>query len=606
MPVAEAQEFALVRDFAVIMTVAGGAILLFRRLNQPPILGYLIAGVLVGPFTLPLIGLQAPVTNADSIRLLADLGLVLLLFAVGLEFGWQRIRQMGLRVILIGAIEITFMVALGYEAGILLGWTATEAFFLGAALSISSSAIIVKMLRDTGQLFKPHGRLIIGILVVEDFAAVILLSILSAVGTSGAASIGDIGSLSGKLALFLLSSLVLGALFAPRLYNFVAQLRSQETLLIVSLALCFGLALVADHLGISAAAGAFLIGTVLGDTDHSEDLVRTMSPVRDIFAALFFVSIGMLIDPALIARFIVPALIVASVFVVGKIVADTVGTFMAGHEGKTSLRVGMGMTQSGEFSLAMVKVGVDHAAVGPFLYPVVAVTTALTALAYPVVSASSDALASLLEKRSPRLLAQYVGTLSGWLVSMRTVFNLSGEVAQHVRHSGRVIVVNFGVVVVLLALGTFALAYTPELAAFVRLREGVIGLVISGVVIALCVPPAVFIWRAVQTMTDDLSGAILGRGLTTFRVWGKANLHSVLRDSILIVMVVLLLIWSLPFVSGLIQLGAFTAPIPVLLLAGAMALTWRTVFKIHSTLEATFRRTFLGEAERDAETGAGD
>jgi CPA2 family monovalent cation:H+ antiporter-2 len=509
-------------------------------------------------------------------------------------------------VILIGAIEITFMVALGYEVGLLLGWTATEAFFLGAALSISSSAIIVKMLRDTGQMFKPHGRLIIGILVVEDFAAVILLSILSAVGTSGAASIGDIGSLSGKLALFLLSSLVLGALFAPRLYNFVARLRSQETLLIVSLALCFGLALVADHLGISAAAGAFLIGTVLGDTDHSEDLVRTMSPVRDIFAALFFVSIGMLIDPALIARFIVPALVVASVFVVGKIVADTVGTFMTGHEGRTSLRVGMGMTQSGEFSLAMVKVGVDHAAIGPFLYPVVAVTTALTALVYPFVSASSDALASVLEKRSPRLLAQYVGTLSGWLVSMRTVFNLTGEVAQHVRHSGRVIVVNFGVVVVLLALGTFALAYTPELAAFVRLREGIIGLVISGVVIALCVPPAVFIWRAVQTMTDDLSGAILGRGLTTFRVWGRANLHSVLRDSILIVMVVLLLIWSLPFVSGLIQLGAFAAPIPVLLLAGAMALTWRTVFKIHGTLEATFRRTFLGEAERDAETGAGD
>jgi CPA2 family monovalent cation:H+ antiporter-2 len=185
MPGAEAQEFALVRDFAVIMTVAGAAILLFRKLKQPPILGYLIAGVVVGPFTLPLLGLQAPVTNADSIRLLADLGLVLLLFAVGLEFGWQRIRQMGLRVILIGAIEITFMVALGYEIGILLGWTATEAFFLGAALSISSSAIIVKMLRDTGQMFKPHGRLIIGILVVEDFAAVVLLSILSAVGTTG-------------------------------------------------------------------------------------------------------------------------------------------------------------------------------------------------------------------------------------------------------------------------------------------------------------------------------------------------------------------------------------------------------------------------------------
>ena len=208
MPGVEAQEYALVRDFAIIMTVAGGAILLFRKLNQPPILGYLIAGVLVGPFTLPLIGLPSPVANVDSIRLLADLGLVLFLFAIGLEFGWQRIRQMGLRVVLIGAIEITFMVALGYEIGILMGWTATEAFFLGAALSISSSAIIVKMLRDTGQMFRPHGRLIIGILVVEDFAAVILLSVLSAVGTTGATSIADVGLLSGKLVLFLLSCLV--------------------------------------------------------------------------------------------------------------------------------------------------------------------------------------------------------------------------------------------------------------------------------------------------------------------------------------------------------------------------------------------------------------
>ena len=603
MPGVEAQEYALVRDFAIIMTVAGGAILLFRKLNQPPILGYLIAGVLVGPFTLPLIGLPSPVANVDSIRLLADLGLVLFLFAIGLEFGWQRIRQMGLRVVLIGAIEITFMVALGYEIGILMGWTATEAFFLGAALSISSSAIIVKMLRDTGQMFRPHGRLIIGILVVEDFAAVILLSVLSAVGTTGATSIADVGLLSGKLVLFLLSCLVLGALFAPRLYGFVVRLKSQETLLIVSLALCFGLALVADRLGVSAAAGAFLVGTVLGDTDHSEELVRTMSPVRDIFAALFFVSIGMLIDPALIGRFIVPALIVASVFVVGKIVADTVGTFMTGHEGRTSLKVGTGMTQSGEFSLAMVKVGVDHAVVGPFLYPVIAVTTALTAIVYPLISASSDAMASFLERRSPRLMAQYVGALSGWLVSMRTIFNLSGDVAQQVRQSGRVIVANFGVIVVLLALGTFTLAYIEELATLARLREGIIGLVISGVVIVLCVPPAVFVWRAVQAMTDALSGAILGRGLTTFRVWGKTDLHSVLRDSILMALVVLLLIWSLPFVSGLIRLGAFAAPLPVLILVGMLALTWRIIFKIHGTLEDTFRRTFLGEDEADTRVG---
>ena len=201
------EESRLVQDFAVIMAAAGVALVLFRRFGQPPILGYLLAGLLVGPLTLPLLGLQSPVGNIESIRLLADLGLVLLLFAVGLEFGWQRIRQMGLTVIFIGVIEVTFMVALGYQVGIMLGWSATEAIFLGAALSISSSAIIVKVLRDSGMLFRSEGRLIVGILIIEDFAAVILLSVLAGVATTGAATVSDVGSLFGKLGLFLLSAL---------------------------------------------------------------------------------------------------------------------------------------------------------------------------------------------------------------------------------------------------------------------------------------------------------------------------------------------------------------------------------------------------------------
>lgn len=301
------EEFSLLRDFAIIMAVAGGALVLFRRLGQPPILGYLLAGLIVGPFTLP----APPVQNTETVRLLADLGLVLLLFALGVEFGWERIRQIGLRVIFIGAFEITLMIAVGYEVGRLLGWSATEAIFLGSALSISSSAVLAKVLRDTGRLQTVPGRLIVGILVVEDFAAVVLLAILSAVATTGTATLGDIGFLVGKLALFALAALTLGGLFAPRVMGFVAQFRSQETMLIASLALCFGLALVGQGLGISAAAGAFLIGTVLGDTEQSEEITRIMSPVRDMFAAIFFVSIGMLVDLSTVGEFIVPALIIS-------------------------------------------------------------------------------------------------------------------------------------------------------------------------------------------------------------------------------------------------------------------------------------------------------
>ena len=317
------EDATLVRDFATIMAVAGIAIVIFQWLKQPPVLGYLLAGLIVGPYTLPLLNLPTPVTDTDSIHLMAELGFIMLLFAIGLEFGWRRIREMGLRVILIGTIEIFFMIALGYEVAILLGWSTTEAIFLGAALSISSSAIIIKVLRDTGLLNERHGALIVGVLVVEDFAAVILLSVLSGVATSGTANLGEVLTLMVRLGLFFVCALFIGALIAPRIIRFVARFKSREVMLVVSLAMCFGLALVGQQLHISAAVGAFIIGTVLGDTEYSDVLNNTIAPVRDIFSAIFFISIGMLIELSVLGQFIVPALIVAGVFMVGKIVAAT-------------------------------------------------------------------------------------------------------------------------------------------------------------------------------------------------------------------------------------------------------------------------------------------
>lgn len=595
--IAQAGEFTLVRDFAIIMAVAGVAIILFRRLKQPPVLGYLIAGLIVGPFTLPLLGIQAPISNIESIRLLADLGLVLLLFALGLDFGWHRIRQMGLRIILIGTIEIIFMIALGYEIATVLGWSTTEAIFLGGALSISSSAIIVKVLRDRGMLMTSQGQLIVGILLVEDFAAVLLLSVLSGVAITGTASMGDVFSLMGKLSVFFVSAIFLGGLLAPRLINFVARFQSKETLLIVSLALCFGLGLVAERLGISAAAGAFIIGTVLGDSEHTEELKQTMAPVRDIFAALFFVSIGMLIDLGLAREFIWPALIVSTVFLVGKIVADTIATFIAGHDGTTSLNVGVGMPQMGEFSLAMTKVGADHGVVSAFLYPIIAVATALTSFVYPLVSRCGRPVAGFLSKNSPSLLIEYVDNLSRSLISMRTAFTLQGQVASDIRRAGRVIMLNFGVIIVLIGIGTFALTFATELAAIAGIGESMLGLAVGGFVVVLCMPPSVFIWRSLQRMTDELSAAIIRREAVTVSLWGRADLHDVVRDSILAAMAVLLAIWSLPFISKLVLMGSFSAPIPVMLLVGLAALLWRVAFKIHGRLIKAFSKTFLGESD---------
>ena len=592
------EEF-LLQDFAVIMTVAGVALVLFRFVNQPPALGYLVAGILVGPFTLPLVGIASPIHSYETIKTLAELGLSILLFAIGLEFGWRRIRRLGLPILVMGVIEISFMIALGYQLGRLLGWTGVESVFLGAAVCISSSAIILKMLRDTGALFSTHGRLIVGLLVVQDFAAVILLSILSGVPSADASRFSDIWPLLGKLLLFLMSVLILGGVLAPRLIRRVGRFHSPEMLLVVGLALCFGLALVADSLGLSAAAGAFIIGAVLGDADYSEDLVRNMAPVRDVFAALFFVSIGMLIDISQAGVFILPALIVTLVFIFGKTFIDTVATLLAGHIGNTPARVGFGMPQMGEFSLAMVKEGSDHGAVGTFMYPVMAISVALTALVYPIIFRSADRFTELLSSLSPLFVKRSVFLASNWMESARVAFNLADSVGDQIRDSAKVIVANSGVVVVLIAVGTFALSYAQPLSGLLGLGESFIGLAVTILVVVFSVPPGIFIWRALRRMIDTVADVLLGEGYFFGAAWAL-TLRAILRDAFLFALIVLLAVFSIPFLSGLLSLGSFVAPIPILIFIAIVAGAWRLVFRLHRSMENAFRFAFLDTSDEES------
>ena len=450
------------------------------------------------------------------------------------------------------------------------------------------------MLRDTGNLLATQGRLIVGILVVEDFAAVILLTVLSGVATTGATSTAEVGMLILKLAIFTVCALVFGAIFAPKLVRLANQFRSDETLLVASLALCFGLALAGQVLGLSAAAGAFLIGTVLGDTDSSTEIDRIVRPVRDMFAAIFFVSIGMLMDLSQFMDFIIPALIVSAVFIAGKVLADTVGTILSGHSGRTALRVGMGMPQVGEFSLAMTKVGVEQGAVGAFLNPIITLATGLTALLYPFIFRSADGLADLLERHSPQLMKRYGENLILSLVTLRQAFRFHSPHAQRVQHSVRLILLNLGIIVVMIAIATGILQFSGQLSALFHLKEGLLGLIIGGLVLALCVPPAVAIWRSLRILSDDIAEYVLSSRAIASANWGGPNLPKLLRDSILILIFILPAIWAIPLLSRLLSLGGLSAPVAILVLLGATAGTILAAFQIHNILETTFSRTFLG------------
>lgn len=584
---------SLLRDFAVITAVAAAALFAARLLRQPPILGYLIAGVIISPYTFS----SFTLLEFESIRAMADLGLVVLLFALGIEFGWERIRRVGLRVVFIAAVEIAFMVWLGYQTGLLLGWSSTESFFLGSALSISSSAVLAKLLRDSGQLSSRRGQLIVGILVIEDFAAVILLSVLTGVAETGTSSAGDVGALAGKLALFAVGALVLGTLLVPRIVSVIERFQSAEMLLLASLAGCFGLALLGEKFGLSAAAGAFLLGTVVGDSSHSQVIGRMTAPVRDLFGAIFFVTVGMLVNFGDAGRVFVPVLVVVAVFMAGKLVINMLATFLTGEGPRTALEVGTGMPQLGEFSLAMVKVGADKGVLGAAVNPVIAVTTVVTSFVVPFTFRASGHIAGFAERRAPALMKQYFMGLTKALDIARRALTTQGQgpFAQEIRRDARRVLVNLGVIALLLAIGTLALRFSTGLSGEVHLAKTTFGLISATVVMFLSVPPAMIIYKSSAELGDHLADQAIGLWPEGPDARRKRAFAHVIRLSIRATIMVVSAIWALPFVLNLFSLGSFAVPVSIVAVVLLVVFTFQSARKIHDQLEVTFQKTILGE-----------
>jgi monovalent cation:H+ antiporter-2, CPA2 family len=586
------EEFNLLRDFALIMVVAGGVTILLRKLHPPIVLCYLVAGVIISPYVLPLFSTG----DVNTIGLLADIGLILLLFGVGLEFGWSKIRQIGLTALIIGAVEIITMVCLGYGLGRLLGWSKTDALFLGAALHTSSSAIIVKLLKDMGKLNLVSSRVIVGILVVEDFAAVIIIAILSgAANTTGIADFSSIGSLALRLVIFAVSSLALGAVIVPRIITFTHRFNSRETLLITCLGLCFAMALISKELGLSVATGAFLVGALVGDTKHSEEIVEVMAPVRDMFAAVFFVAIGMLIDVTQFHNFLLPAVIVAVVFILGKIIANTIAAVLAGYDARTSLQVGLSMPQMGEFSLAIGKIGIERGVTVAPVYPVIAVATTLTTLAAPYLARSSDALADFLEKKSPRHLREYVTHLNDWGRHIQSVISQKDGENRKTRKAVRTILINCLILIVIIGTGTFTAQFIETLASHWPIRGDITALLFGGTVLVLCLPSIILIWRNLTTLIDEVTRQVIV-GSAVGKVRRKEALRAVLRNTIIVILAFILILWFFPLFTQLFFIGSVALAVPALLLAILFYLVLRSIRSVHSQMEQTISQVFLGDA----------
>ncbi len=403
-------ELAFLEDLAVVMIVAGLVTVIFHRFKQPVVLGYILAGLIIGPHT--------PGTfihDEHTIKTLAGLGVILLMFSLGLEFSLRKLKQVGFTAFVAAFLEILLMVWIGYEVGRFFGWNTMDRIFLGAMLSISSTTIIVKALAELGKSKEPFAELMFGILVIEDVLGIVLIALLSGVAVTGSLKPTDAGMTLGRLAIFLAVALVGGLLAIPRVLEYVAKFKSREMLLIFALGLCFGFALLAAKLGYSVALGAFIIGAVIAESKQIAKVEMLIEPVRDMFSAIFFVAIGLLIDPGILKEHWVAVIVISIAVIVGKVAACTFGTFVGGHDSRTSLRVGMGLAQIGEFSFIIAALGESKKVTSGFLYPIAVAVSVVTTLTTPYLIRSSDGLVGWFDRTAPRSLVNYLGGYTRWV-----------------------------------------------------------------------------------------------------------------------------------------------------------------------------------------------
>src|SRR5580765_8482577 len=391
---------AFLQDLAVVMIVAGLVTIICHRLKQPVVLGYIVAGVIIGPHTPPFPFIK----DEESIQTLAELGVVFLMFSLGLEFSLRKLRKVGFAALIAAALEILLMAWVGYEIGRAFGWKAMDCIFLGAMLSISSTTIIVKALGELGRTKEKFAELIFGILIVEDILAIVMIALLSGIAMTGSLAVGEVFNTTARLAIFLAVSLVLGLLAVPRLLGYVARFKSNEMLLITVLGLCFGVSLLAVKLNYSVALGAFVIGAVIAEAREIHRIEILTEPIRDMFSAVFFVAIGLLIDPKLLGQHGLPVAVITLAVVLGKVVTCAFGAFVAGNDTRTAVRVGMGLAQIGEFSFIIASLGVTLNVTSKFLYPVAVAVSVLTTLLTPYLIKSADGVVSWFDRVAPKPL----------------------------------------------------------------------------------------------------------------------------------------------------------------------------------------------------------
>jgi len=568
----------VLKAIAVVLCVAAVTTVLFQRLRQPVVLGYILAGLIVGPY------LPVPlVADPGIVQTLSELGVILLMFSLGLEFSLRKLFAVGPTAGLTAVIQCSIMVWLGFVVGRAFGWTTLESIFAGALIAISSTTIIAKAFDEQGI----RGRLrelVVGVLIVEDLIAILLMAMLTAVSTGSGLSAWELALTTGRLVAFLTGLVAIGLLVVPRVIRAVVGLNRPETTLVASVGICFAIALLAQSFGYSVALGAFLAGSLVAESGKEMEVEHLVQPVKDVFAAIFFVSVGMLIDPAIIARYWFAIVVFTVVVIVGKIVSVAMGAFLTGNGTRTSVQAGMSLAQIGEFSFIIASLGLSLKATGDFIYPIAVAVSAITTLTTPLFIRASDPAATFVDRKLPKPLQTFVALYGSWVEQIREAPRRQTFGANIRRLIGLLLM--DAALLVALVIGTSLALRKGSL--FLEEKAGLDQslaekLVIVGAVV-LALPFLVGIVRVARRLAGELAAVALPH-----RAVGKTDLAAAPRRVLLVTLqLIIVLLVGVPIIA-ITQpfLRGFTGPLIVLGLLGVLGVAfWRSATNLQGHVRA--------------------
>lgn len=387
----------LISDLAVMLITAGLITILFKKIKQPLVLGYILAGFLISSY----FPFFPTVVDTDSITTWSEIGIIFLMFHLGLEFNLHKLARVGSTAIITAIVEVIGILAVGFLAGRLLGFGVMDSVFLGGMLSMSSTTIIIKAFDELQLRGKKFTELVFGTLVIEDIVGIFMMVILSTISVSKNVTGGQVAGSLSLMILYLIIWLILGIYFLPTFLNRTIKLMNDEMLLIVSLGVCFGMVILANALGFSSALGAFLSGSLLAGTVHVERIEHLTKGVKDLFGAVFFLSVGMLVNPQTLVEYAAPIIVITAVTIFGKLIFSSLGMLLSGQTLDNALRCGFSLAQIGEFAFIIASLGMSLGVTGDYLYPIVVSVSVITTFTTPFCIKTAPKFISVIEKHLP-------------------------------------------------------------------------------------------------------------------------------------------------------------------------------------------------------------